>query len=53
MIYFGGAVRRQLVEELHRLIRPGGYLLIGHAETLLGMDEGFAFEAPSVYRRLE
>ena len=53
MIYFGGAVRRQLVAELHRLLRPGGYLMIGHAETLLGMDEGFAFEAPSIYRRLD
>jgi len=51
MIYFGQPLRRRIVAEMHRLIRPGGYLLIGHAETLLGMDEGFEFVQPSVYRR--
>ena len=51
MIYFTAEVRRNLVAELHRLLRPGGYLLIGHAETLLGMEEGFTYVAPSVYRR--
>ncbi len=51
MIYFGQELRRRIVAEMSRLVRPGGYLLIGHAETLLGIEDGFEFVRPSVYRR--
>jgi chemotaxis protein methyltransferase CheR len=51
MIYFDNAVRSALVAECRRLLKPGGYLLIGHAETLGGMAEGFKCLKPSVYRK--
>ncbi|MFW6428656.1 MAG: CheR family methyltransferase [Desulfosalsimonas sp.] len=49
MIYFDNAVRRRLLEEMHRLLRPGGYLMVGHAESLSGLALGFKSVRPSVY----
>jgi len=52
MIYFDAALRRRIVEEAHRLLRPDGFLIIGHAETLIGMDKRFRFVQPSVYGKV-
>lgn len=49
MIYFDNAVRQRLLNEMHRLLRPGGYLVVGHAESLSGLAEGFRSVRPSVY----
>ncbi len=51
MIYFDQDLREMILAEMRRFIRPGGYLIIGHAETLIGMDNEFVFVRPSVYRR--
>lgn len=52
MIYFDRELRARIVEEAHRLLEPGGYLVVGHAETLLGMDSQFEYVQPSVYRKV-
>ena len=49
MIYFDNRVRVQLLGEFHRLLKPGGYLCVGHAESLAGMLGGFRAVRPSVY----
>ena len=49
MIYFDNEVRRNLLKEFFRLLKPGGYLLVGHAESLTGMLSGFKPVVPSVY----
>ena len=49
MIYFDAEVRRRLLGELHRLLRPGGRLFVGHSESLTGLTAGFRTEAASVY----
>jgi chemotaxis protein methyltransferase CheR len=51
MIYFDAPVRQALVSEMERLVRPGGLVFVGHAETLSGLDTGLQVVAPSVYRR--
>ena len=40
-IYFRAEVTRKLVAGLHDTIAPDGYLLLGHAESLWQMSEGF------------
>jgi chemotaxis protein methyltransferase CheR len=40
-IYFSGDVTRKLIEGLRGTLAPGGYLLLGHAESLWQMSEGF------------
>lgn len=49
MIYFDNRVRVNLLNEFHRLLKPGGFLLVGHAESLTGMLGGFKAIKPSVY----
>jgi len=39
MIYFDQAEQKRLVEKLYRCLRPGGYLFVGHAETLFGLSD--------------
>ncbi len=49
MIYFDNDVRRRLLAEAYRLLRPGGYLMVGHAESLTGMMSPFKSVRPSIY----
>ncbi len=49
MIYFDKEVRSRLISEIYRLLKPGGFLLVGHAESLTGLDTGFKPVRPSVY----
>ncbi|WP_298038193.1 CheR family methyltransferase [uncultured Desulfuromonas sp.] len=54
MIYFRLATTRHIVEKFSRCLRPGGYLFLGHAETLINISEDFdrVQEAGGFYYRL-
>lgn len=53
MIYFDQPTRARLVDQFARFVVPGGYLLIGHSESL-GRDQGaFEYVKPAVYRKKE
>ncbi|MFW6457649.1 MAG: CheR family methyltransferase [Planctomycetota bacterium] len=49
MIYFDNAVRNRLLKEVYRLLRPNGYLVVGHAESLTGCLSNFESIRPSIY----
>lgn len=49
MIYFDNDVRKALIDECRRLLKPGGFLLVGHAESLNGLVTGFKGVRPSIY----
>ncbi|MBS0196878.1 MAG: protein-glutamate O-methyltransferase CheR [Planctomycetes bacterium] len=49
MIYFDADTRRKLVLRFHQLLRPGGILAIGSAETLAGLNVPFTAAQASVY----
>ena len=51
MIYFDNEVRQRLLDEMHRLLKPGGYLMVGHAESLSGLMSQFKSVRPSVYEK--
>jgi chemotaxis protein methyltransferase CheR len=51
MIYFDVATKRQVVQRLLGALRPGGYLLVGHSESLNGINDHVQPVAPSVYRK--
>lgn len=53
MIYFDAPIRQGLVTEMERLVRPGGLVFVGHAETLSGLDTSLEVVVPSVYRKPE
>lgn len=41
LIYFGDEAVRRAVEQLYRVLRPGGYLFLGHAESLSRVPSRF------------
>jgi chemotaxis protein methyltransferase CheR len=43
MIYFDDLEQKRLVNKLYQSLDPGGYLLLGHAETLHGWNLNFQF----------
>jgi chemotaxis protein methyltransferase CheR len=49
MIYFDNTVRQHLLAECFRLLRPQGYLFVGHAESLTGLISEFKIVKPSIY----
>lgn len=51
MIYFDNRVRQGLLDECNRLLKPGGYLIVGHAESLTGLLSGFKSVQPAVYQK--
>jgi chemotaxis protein methyltransferase CheR len=52
LIYFDLATKRRIVERVVRQMRPGGWLFIGHSESLNGFDVGLRQERPTIYRRV-
>jgi chemotaxis protein methyltransferase CheR len=51
MIYFDRPTQEELVNKLARRLVPGGYLLVGHSESLTGIKHGLQLVCPAVYRR--
>jgi chemotaxis protein methyltransferase CheR len=51
MIYFDRAVQQRVVSMLERHLRPGGYLLISHSESLNGVTHQLQWVAPAIYQR--
>ena len=59
-IYFSRETTRALMQRLHRCLRDGGYLFLGHSETLWQVSQDFRLvalgsgqDAAFVYRRLD
>jgi len=51
MIYFDKATQATLLRQLTSCLEPGGYLLIGHSESLMGVSNDLQYVQPAIYRR--
>lgn len=51
MIYFNTDTKARVVERLAATLKPGGYLIIGHSESLNGVTDALSAVQPSVYRK--
>jgi chemotaxis protein methyltransferase CheR len=51
MIYFNKETQGELVNRFASCLAPGGYLLIGHSESLTGLQHPYDYVKPAVYRR--
>lgn len=51
MIYFDMATKREVVERLVAQLRPGGYFIVSHSESLNGVTETLRVVSPSIYRK--
>jgi chemotaxis protein methyltransferase CheR len=52
MIYFDAEIKRRVLSNLVSQLRPRGWLVISHSESLLGSDIPLEQVMPSVYRRI-
>lgn len=50
MIYFDVETKRQVVARLSEKLRPGGYLIVGHAESLHGLAPQLKLVRPTIYQ---
>lgn len=52
MIYFDAATKEQLVNKLYDQLEEGGYLFIGHSESINREASNFKYIKPAVYRKV-
>jgi len=50
MIYFDNKSRASLLHRLAQQLEPGGYLFVGHAESVAAIAPSLRFVEPAVYR---
>lgn len=51
MIYFSMDTKRQVVERMLPLLKPGGYFFVSHSETLNGVTDKLKMVTPATYRK--
>lgn len=54
LIYFGLEARRGVVDRFFQILRPGGFLLLGHSESLMNLSTAFQlrhFKHDLVYQK--
>jgi chemotaxis protein methyltransferase CheR len=51
IIYFERRIQEAILRKLCDHLRPGSYLILGHSETLTGMDMPLKSVAPTIYLR--
>lgn len=51
MIYFDKTVQNKLVNKYYDCLEPGGYLFIGHSESLMGTEHRFKYIQPTIYQK--
>lgn len=49
MIYFDKPTQQRLLQRFWDLLEPGGYLLVGHSESLTALQHRFRYVQPAVY----
>jgi chemotaxis protein methyltransferase CheR len=50
MIYFDRPTQEELINRLKARLVPGGYLLVGHSESLTGINHGLKMIRPATYQ---
>ncbi len=53
MIYFDKPTRDALIRRFHQITEPGGYLFIGHSETISRDQNMYKYVMPACYQRMQ
>lgn len=53
IIYFDHPTKQKVLNDVCRRLRPGGWLFLGHSESLAGMNAPLRSVGPSVYRLVQ
>ena len=52
MIYFDAPTQRKVLEGMHRSLRPGGLLYVGHSENFTDSSDLFRLRGKTIYERV-
>lgn len=52
MIYFDARTQERLIAQLADFLLPGGYLFVGHSESLSSLKQPLKYVQPAVYRQM-
>jgi chemotaxis protein methyltransferase CheR len=52
MIYFDTETKNELIKKFYDYMEEGGYLFIGHSESILRSETNFKYVRPAVYRKI-
>ncbi len=52
VIYFDDPSKQKLVNKFAAVLRPGGYIFVGHSESLLIQKDNFRFVENTIYQRV-
>jgi chemotaxis protein methyltransferase CheR len=51
MMYFDKGTQQNIVGRLAKCLEPGGYLFVGHSESLTGVEHELKYVRPATYRK--
>ncbi|MEZ7890862.1 MAG: protein-glutamate O-methyltransferase CheR [Candidatus Wallbacteria bacterium] len=51
LIYFDNESKTHVIENLYNTLNDGGYLILGHAESLMRIKSNFKYVRPSIYKK--
>lgn len=51
MIYFDKNIQMKLIHRFYHCLEEGGFLLIGHSESLTGLPHPFQYVRPAIYKK--
>jgi chemotaxis protein methyltransferase CheR len=51
MIYFNADTKLEIINKFYDAVSPGGYLMIGHAETIQRNMSKFVYVSPAIYKK--
>ncbi len=51
MIYFDNQTKSEVVKRLSKHLKPGGYFIVSHSESLNGISDEVQLVKPSIYRK--
>lgn len=51
LIYFDQPTKQRVLNNVMRALRPGGWLILSHCETLQGLDLPVCMHSPSIYTK--
>jgi chemotaxis protein methyltransferase CheR len=52
MIYFDGPTQRQVLQQMHTVLKPGGLLYVGHSENFTDARDLFRLRGKTIYQRV-
>ena len=53
LIYFDKPTQEAVIRKLIRHLLPGGYLFLGHSETIFGMDLPLKTVGPTIFKKID